>query len=55
MAKLLLLLTYLSNCCISRNLLCVYSKKHMDDDPKLVEMKKRANTRSLKEMAKLLR
>lgn len=40
---------------MGRNLLCVYSKKHMDDDPKLVEMKKRANTRSLKEMAKLLR
>lgn len=40
---------------MGRNLLCVYSKKHMNDDPKLVEMKKRANTRSLKEMALLLR
>lgn len=38
-----------------RNLLCVYSKKHMYDDPELVDMKKRANTRSLKEMAQLLR
>ncbi|XP_059440786.1 glycerol-3-phosphate acyltransferase ATS12, chloroplastic [Corylus avellana] len=38
-----------------RNLLCVYSKKHMYDDPELVEMKKKANTRSLKEMALLLR
>ncbi|OIS96451.1 glycerol-3-phosphate acyltransferase, chloroplastic [Nicotiana attenuata] len=40
---------------MGRNLLCVYSKKHMGDDPKLVEKKKRANTRSLKEMAVLLR
>jgi len=38
-----------------RNLLCVYSKKHMDDVPELVDMKRRANTRSLKEMALLLR
>lgn len=38
-----------------RNLLCVYSKKHMNDDPELVDMKKRANTKSLKEMALLLR
>ncbi|KAK1385911.1 thaumatin-like protein 1b [Heracleum sosnowskyi] len=37
------------------NLVCVYSKKHMNDDPELVDMKKRANTRSLKEMAMLLR
>ncbi|WMV43336.1 hypothetical protein MTR67_036721 [Solanum verrucosum] len=40
---------------MGRNLLCVYSKKHMNDDPELAEMKKRANTRSLKEMALLLR
>ncbi|GAB2273436.1 Glycerol-3-phosphate acyltransferase ATS12, chloroplastic [Dionaea muscipula] len=40
---------------IGRNLLCVYSKKHMYDVPELVDMKKRANTRSLKEMALLLR
>ncbi|NP_001290538.1 glycerol-3-phosphate acyltransferase, chloroplastic [Elaeis guineensis] len=40
---------------MGRNLLCVYSKKHMDDVPELIEMKRRANTRSLKEMALLLR
>ncbi|KAL8107649.1 glycerol-3-phosphate acyltransferase, chloroplastic-like [Apium graveolens] len=40
---------------MGRNLLCVYSKKHMYDDPKLVDIKRRANTRSLKEMAQLLR
>ncbi|XP_019156093.1 PREDICTED: glycerol-3-phosphate acyltransferase, chloroplastic isoform X2 [Ipomoea nil] len=40
---------------IGRNLLCVYSKKHMGDVPELVDMKKKANTRSLKEMAVLLR
>ncbi|CAN4076288.1 unnamed protein product [Withania somnifera] len=40
---------------MGRNLLCVYSKKHMNDDPELADMKKRANTRSLKEMALLLR
>ncbi|KAJ0620522.1 putative glycerol-3-phosphate 1-O-acyltransferase [Helianthus annuus] len=38
-----------------RNLLCVYSKKHMNDVPELADMKRRANTRSLKEMALLLR
>lgn len=40
---------------IGRNLICVYSKKHMLDDPELIEMKRKANTRSLKEMAVLLR
>ncbi|GER34646.1 glycerol-3-phosphate acyltransferase [Striga asiatica] len=40
---------------MGRNLLCVYSKKHMNDDPKLIDKKKRANTKSLKEMAILLR
>uniref|UniRef100_A0A2P2J9G3 Glycerol-3-phosphate acyltransferase, chloroplastic n=1 Tax=Rhizophora mucronata TaxID=61149 RepID=A0A2P2J9G3_RHIMU len=40
---------------IGRNLICVYSKKHMFDVPKLTEMKKKANIRSLKEMASLLR
>ncbi|MED6205947.1 hypothetical protein PIB30_022393 [Stylosanthes scabra] len=40
---------------IGRNLICVYSKKHMLDDPSKLEMKKSANTRSLKEMAVLLR
>ncbi|KAI3804515.1 hypothetical protein L1987_26117 [Smallanthus sonchifolius] len=40
---------------MGRNLLCVYSKKHMNDVPELADMKRRANTRSLKEMALLLR
>ncbi|XP_074264662.1 glycerol-3-phosphate acyltransferase, chloroplastic-like isoform X3 [Silene latifolia] len=40
---------------MGRNLLCVYSKKHMYDVPELVDFKKRANTRTLKEMALLLR
>ncbi|XP_022159428.1 glycerol-3-phosphate acyltransferase, chloroplastic [Momordica charantia] len=40
---------------IGRNLICVYSKKHMFDVPELAEMKRKANTRSLKEMALLLR
>ncbi|CAO2819676.1 unnamed protein product [Amaranthus hypochondriacus] len=40
---------------MGRNLLCVYSKKHMHDNPELIDMKKRANTRSLKELVLLLR
>ncbi|KAJ7943878.1 Glycerol-3-phosphate acyltransferase, chloroplastic [Quillaja saponaria] len=40
---------------MGRNLICVYSKNHMLDVPELVEMKRKANTRSLKEMALLLR
>ncbi|GAV84421.1 Acyltransferase domain-containing protein [Cephalotus follicularis] len=40
---------------MGRNLICVYSKKHMLDVPELAEMKRKANTRSLKEMALLLR
>lgn len=40
---------------MGRNLLCVYSKKHLFDEPELVDLKKRANTRSLKEMAVLLK
>ncbi|XAR70671.1 Glycerol-3-phosphate 1-O-acyltransferase [Bertholletia excelsa] len=40
---------------MGRNLVCVYSKNHLYDVPELAEMKKRANTRSLKEMALLLR
>ncbi|XVF11111.1 hypothetical protein REPUB_Repub07fG0240900 [Reevesia pubescens] len=40
---------------MGRNLICVYSKKHMNDVPALAEMKRKANTRSLKEMALLLR
>lgn len=40
---------------MGRNLLCVYSKKHIEDVPELAEMKKKANARTLKEMALLLR
>ncbi|XP_057872387.2 glycerol-3-phosphate acyltransferase ATS12, chloroplastic [Cryptomeria japonica] len=40
---------------MGRNLLCVYSKKHINDIPELAEMKRKANTRTLKEMALLLR
>ncbi|KAF8689230.1 hypothetical protein HU200_042018 [Digitaria exilis] len=40
---------------MGRNLICVYSKKHLNDYPELIEMKRRSNTRSLKEMALLLR
>ncbi|XP_072962496.1 glycerol-3-phosphate acyltransferase ATS12, chloroplastic isoform X1 [Typha angustifolia] len=40
---------------MGRNLICVYSKKHLDDVPELSDMKRRANTRSLKEMALLLK
>ncbi|PWA43531.1 Glycerol-3-phosphate O-acyltransferase, alpha helical bundle, N-terminal [Artemisia annua] len=40
---------------MGRNLLCVYSKKHMNDVSELAEMKRMANTRTLKEMALLLR
>ncbi|KMT11376.1 hypothetical protein BVRB_5g107070 [Beta vulgaris subsp. vulgaris] len=40
---------------MGRDLLCVYSKKHMHDVPELVDVKKRANTRSLKELVLLLR
>lgn len=40
---------------MGRNLLCVYSKKRMDDVPELAEEKRRANTRTLKEMTLLLR
>ncbi|XP_050232658.1 glycerol-3-phosphate acyltransferase ATS12, chloroplastic isoform X2 [Mercurialis annua] len=40
---------------MGRNLICVYSKKHMGDDPKLTKMKRKANIRSLKEMAMILR
>ncbi|KAK4486541.1 hypothetical protein RD792_009225 [Penstemon davidsonii] len=34
---------------MGRNLLCVYSKKHMNDDPELIDMKKKANTKKLGE------
>lgn len=40
---------------LGRNLVCVYSKKHLFDDPELVDRKNKANTRSLKEMAVLLK
>ncbi|KAL3681948.1 hypothetical protein R1sor_024904 [Riccia sorocarpa] len=40
---------------MGRNLLCVYSKKHIDDVPELTEMKRRANTRTLREMTALLK
>ncbi|XP_042514129.1 glycerol-3-phosphate acyltransferase ATS11, chloroplastic isoform X2 [Macadamia integrifolia] len=40
---------------MGRNLICVYSKKHMYDVPELAEMKRKANIQSLKEMAMLLR
>lgn len=40
---------------MGRNLICVYSKKHINDEPELVDMKRKANARSLKELALLLR
>ncbi|KAE8727057.1 Glycerol-3-phosphate acyltransferase [Hibiscus syriacus] len=40
---------------MGRNLICVYSKKHMYDVPELADTKRKANIRSLKEMAMLLR
>ncbi|MCO5610298.1 hypothetical protein L7F22_064534 [Adiantum nelumboides] len=40
---------------MGRNLLCVYSKKHINDEPELIDMKRKANARSLKELALLLR
>lgn len=40
---------------MGRNLLCVYSKKHINDEPELVDMKRKANARTLKELAVLLR
>ena len=40
-------------CC--RNLLCVYSKKHIFDVPEEAESKQKANARTLREMTLLLR
>ncbi|KAI5083401.1 hypothetical protein GOP47_0003144 [Adiantum capillus-veneris] len=40
---------------MGRNLLCVYSKKHINDEPELVDMKRKTNARALKELAILLR
>ena len=45
--------TAVSSC--GRNLLCVYSKKHINDVPESAEMKKKANARTLREMTGLLR
>jgi len=42
----------LSSC---RNLLCVHSKKHINDIPELAEQKLASNRRTLKEMAKLFK
>lgn len=52
---LIYILVQISNFFSSRNLICVYSKKHLLDVPELIEMKRKSNTRSLKEMALLLR
>ena len=46
---------HFSTLCLLRNLLCVYSKKHMNDGPELADMKRMSNTRTMKEMALLLR
>jgi glycerol-3-phosphate O-acyltransferase len=40
---------------MGRNLLCVHSKKHIDDDPALKPAKQKQNLRTLKEMERLLR
>jgi glycerol-3-phosphate O-acyltransferase len=40
---------------MGRNLLCVHSKKHIDDEPALKPAKQRQNMRTLKEMERLLR
>ncbi|XAR54771.1 Glycerol-3-phosphate 1-O-acyltransferase [Bertholletia excelsa] len=40
---------------MGRNLLCVYSKRHINDIPEHAEMKLRANTKSIKELILLLR
>lgn len=40
---------------MGRNLLCVHSKKHIDDEPELKPAKQRQNMRTLKEMERLLR
>ena len=37
---------------MGRNLFCVHSKKHMDDDPAQKEAKQRTNRRTLSEMLK---
>ena len=40
---------------MGRNLLCVHSKKHIDDDPALKPAKQKQNLKTLKEMERLLR
>lgn len=40
---------------LRRNLLCVHSKKHINDIPELTEQKLASNRRTLKEMAKLFK
>ena len=40
---------------MGRNLLCVHSKKHIDDDPAAKPAKQRQNMRTLKEMERLLK
>jgi glycerol-3-phosphate O-acyltransferase len=40
---------------MGRNLLCVYSKKHINDVPELAAEKTRANRKTLQEMARLFR
>ena len=40
---------------MGRNLLCVHSKKHIDDEPALKPAKQRQNMRTLKEMERLLK
>lgn len=39
---------------MGRNLLCVHSRKRMDDEPELKQMKRRQNMRSVREMERLL-
>ena len=39
---------------MGRNLFCVHSRKHMDDQPELKEGKQRTNRKTLSEMARAL-
>ena len=39
--------------CCSRNLLCVHSRKRINDEPELMEQKLAQNRRTLKEMTAL--
>ena len=40
---------------MGRNLLCVFSKKHMNDEPELKSFKMRQNIKTLKNMEKLFK